>query len=42
MYIYGGYDKHGFCCDDIHRFDLNLISWEKIRANIKFISIYHF
>ena len=31
MYIVGGYDQHGFCCDDLYQFSPSSHSWRKIQ-----------
>jgi serine/threonine protein kinase len=31
LYIVGGYDQHGFCCDDLYQFSPDTHSWRKIQ-----------
>ena len=31
LYMLGGYDQHGFCCDDLFQFSTQTHSWKKIQ-----------
>ena len=31
LYIFGGYDQHGFCCDELYKFSLETSLWERIK-----------
>ena len=42
MYIFGGYDQHGFCCDGLHAFDFERNSWfQELRTAGKVRERYH-
>lgn len=31
LYIFGGYDQHGFCCDRLWRLNLETLRWHEIK-----------
>jgi len=30
MFLYGGYDQHGFCCDELYQFSFFSTLWKKV------------
>ena len=37
MYIFGGYDQHGFCCDAIYRFSFVDSTWKHVRTTQQYV-----
>ena len=34
MFIYGGYDQHGFCCDELYQFSFFSTLWKKVKTRL--------